>query len=74
MRYVTKSGSYFEIRKVNEELYRIFYCWEDGFGVGYGKKKIREELVTSVGNERKARKLVKQYVKIYNRGYYDGSF
>lgn len=71
MKFYTKSGSYFEVREVNSNLYRIFYCWEKNHFY-YGQKK-GEKMISSQDTRKKAYKIAQHFQKIYNMGYSDGT-
>jgi hypothetical protein len=69
MKCYTSNSSFFEVRKVNSNLYRIFYCWESEFG---SNKKNQEKMISSTDNLKKANKLANQFRQIFNMGYSEG--
>lgn len=69
MKFYTKTGSFFEVRKVHTEQYRIFYCWETDYS---RDEKWREKLVSSQENHKKANKMAKHFREFYDLGYSDG--
>ncbi len=71
MKFFTNSNSYFEVREVNPNLFRIFYCWTEGYS--YHDKKQKEKMISSQDTHKKACKSAKHFKNIYNMGFYDGN-
>ena len=70
MKYYTYSDAYFEVRKVNEDLFRIFYCENETSRLD----KKYEEMITSKTSEKSANKIASHFQRIYNLGHSKGSY